>query len=250
MGRFTGKTAVITGAGSGIGAATADRLAAEGASVVIADIAEERGCAVRDGVASRGGTALFVGLDVSSADQWARAVAATHDAFGPIDILHSNALTLVKAPLLETEQQQWDRQLAVNLTGLYLGAKAVLPDLIEQHGCIVATSSVHASFGLPAHPGYAASKGAICSLVRQLAVEYGPAVRVNAVVPGPIESGMWDLADTAALSAAADATALRRMGLPTEVAAAVAFLASSDASFITGTTLVVDGGWSVVKDSP
>ena len=207
--------------------------------------------ALRHAAASRGATVDICWLGTRPLeDADLSRLAATHDAFGPIDILHSNALTLVKAPLLETEQQQWDRQLAVNLTGLYLGAKAVLPDLIEQHGCIVATSSVHASFGLPAHPGYAASKGAICSLVRQLAVEYGPAVRVNAVVPGPIESGMWDLADTAALSAAADATALRRMGLPTEVAAAVAFLASSDASFITGTTLVVDGGWSVVKDSP
>lgn len=109
---------------------------------------------------------------------------------------------------------------------------------------------MHALFGLPGHPAYAASKGGICALVRQLAVEYGPEVRVNAVLPGLVDTAAWDAADQESLRTAATATVMGRLGTAAEIAGAVTFLASPDAGFITGASMVVDGGWSITKDSP
>ena len=149
----------------------------------------------------------------------------------------------------ETTRASWDRQLAVNLTGAFLGVHAILPDLRERGGSVVLVSSVHAHFGLPGHPAYAAAKGALLSLCGQLAVEYAPRVRVNAVLPGPVLTSAWDGVDEADRRLTVEATPAGRFGTPAEVAAAIAFLAGPEASFITGASLVVDGGWSVVKAS-
>src|SRR5690606_17643974 len=130
-----------------------------------------------------------------------------------------------------------------------LGFRAVLPDLRERRGAVVLTSSVHAHAGVPGHPAYAASKGALLSLCGQLAVEYGPEVRVNAVLPGPVLTPAWDSVPPDERDRRAAATAARRFGTPGEVASAIAFLGSDDASFITGSHLMVDGGWSVVTAS-
>jgi NAD(P)-dependent dehydrogenase (short-subunit alcohol dehydrogenase family) len=121
--------------------------------------------------------------------------------------------------------------------------------LREAGGNAVFTSSVHANFGLPDHPAYAAAKGALVSLAQQLAVEYAPEVRVNALLPGPILTPAWDRTDEADRALSVAATPAGRLGRPEEVAAAIAFLASADASFISGASLVVDGGWSVAKAS-
>jgi NAD(P)-dependent dehydrogenase (short-subunit alcohol dehydrogenase family) len=139
--------------------------------------------------------------------------------------------------------------MAVNLKASWLAVRAFAALLSEGSGSIVLTSSVHALVGLPGHPAYAAAKGALCAMGRQLAVEYGPRVRVNTVLPGPIMTPAWDRVDEAGRADSVAATVAKRFGAPEEVASAVAFLASSDASYITGTTLVVDGGWSVVKAS-
>ncbi|MFJ4577130.1 SDR family NAD(P)-dependent oxidoreductase [Streptomyces sp. NPDC088846] len=246
--RFADKVAVVTGAASGIGAATAERLAAEGAAVILADITEDAGERVAAGIRAAGGRALFVRTDVADEGDWGRTVSAAH-TFGPVDVLVSNAFTVDVTPAHEMTVTSWERQLAVNLTGAFLGFRAVLPDLRERRGAVVLTSSVHAHKGIPGHPAYAASKGALLSLCGQLAVEYGPEVRVNAVLPGPILTGAWDRVSEEDRRQSVTETAAKRFGTPQEAAAAIAFLAADEASYITGSSLLVDGGWSVLKAS-
>ncbi|MGP4084567.1 SDR family NAD(P)-dependent oxidoreductase, partial [Streptomyces sp. KR55] len=244
--RFTGRTAVVTGAASGIGAATAERLAREGAAVILADIAADRGEAVAERITKDGGRASFVTADVAAEDDWSRIVAAAH-AFGPVDVLVSNAYTVDVTPAHAMRLESWQRQLAVNVTGSFLGVRAALDDLRSRRGAFVLTSSFHAHRGIPGHPAYAASKGALLSLCGQLAVEYGPEVRVNAVLPGPILTAAWDRVPPEERQRSIAETAARRFGTPEEVAAAIAFLSADEASFITGSSLLVDGSWRVVK---
>ncbi|SDK32148.1 SDR family NAD(P)-dependent oxidoreductase [Streptomyces indicus] len=246
--RFAGRVAVVTGAASGIGAATAERLAAEGAAVVLADVAEERGTGLAEQLCGKGGRAAFVRADAADPADWERVLDAAH-AFGPVGVLVSNAFTVDIAPAHELPLESWQRQLSVNLTGAFLGFKAALPDLRAERGAVVLTSSVHAHKGIPGHPAYAAAKGALLSLGGQLAVEYGPEVRVNCVLPGPIMTAAWDRVSEEDRARSVAETAAGRFGTPEEVAAAIAFLAADEAGYITGASLVVDGGWSVVKGS-
>ncbi|WP_369147824.1 SDR family NAD(P)-dependent oxidoreductase [Streptomyces sp. R44] len=249
MNRFSGQTAVVTGAASGIGAASAVRLAAEGAAVLVSDIADEAGEAVAAAIRADGGRAAYVRCDVSSEADWKALREEAHARFGPVSVLHSNAFIHTLAAAHELPVATWDRELAVNLRALYFATRVFLDDLRAARGSLVATSSVHAAFGLPGYAAYAAAKGGMCALVRQLAVEYGPEVRFNSVLPGPILTDVWNDVDEEGRRISADATALARLGRPEEVAAAVAFLASADAAYITGTDLVVDGGWTVKKES-
>ena len=246
-GRFADSVAVVTGAASGIGAATAERLARDGAAVVLADISA-KGAEVGARIVEAGGRASFVQADAADERDWARVVAAAH-TYGPVDVLVSNAFTVDVAAVHETTRTSWDRQMAVNLTGAFLGVHAVLPDLRERGGSIVLVSSVHARFGIPGHPAYAAAKGALVALGGQLAVEYAPRVRVNTVLPGPVMTGAWDRVDEVDRRLTVEATPAGRFGTSAEVAAAIAFLAGPEASFITGASLVIDGGWSVAKAS-
>lgn len=246
-GRFAGDVAVVTGAASGIGAATAVRLASEGAAVVLADISP-RGAQVREQIEAAGGRASFVQADAADEQDWDRVAAAAHE-FGPVGVLVSNAFTIDVAPAHETTRASWDRQLAVNLTASFLGVRALLGDLREREGSVVLVSSVHARVGIPGHPAYAAAKGALVALCGQLAVEYAPLVRVNAVLPGPVLTGAWDRVGARDRELSVEATPAGRFGSPDEVAAAIAFLAGREASFVTGANLTVDGGWSVAKAS-
>jgi NAD(P)-dependent dehydrogenase (short-subunit alcohol dehydrogenase family) len=248
--RFGGRVAVVTGAASGIGAATAVRLAREGAHVIVADIDDAGGGKVVARIDAAGDSGSFWHLDATRGADWDALADHVGRAWGRLDVLHSNAgRAIAVKPAHEFTEQEWQAQLAVSLTAAWHGVRALIGLLQRAGGCIVLTSSVHALAGLPGHPAYAAAKGALCALGRQLAVEYGPEVRVNTVLPGPVLTAAWDGIPDEAREASIRATVAKRLGDPAEVAAAVAFLASSDASFITGASLVVDGGWSVVRDS-
>lgn len=247
--RFSGRTVLVTGGGAGIGAATAHRLAAEGAGVIILDSDEEGGRRTAREITASGARAAFVLGDVTDEPAWSRAVRTAHEGFGPVDGLVSNAGLAVPGTAGELSLSDWQAQLGVNLTGAFLGLRACLEDLRARAGAVVLTSSVQALVGLRERPAYAAAKAGLTGLGRQLAVDYGPRVRVNSVLPGPIVTGAWEGTAEEDARRTAEQTVAGRFGHSGEVAAAIAFLLSDDASYVTGTSLVVDGGWSVYKTS-
>jgi glucose 1-dehydrogenase len=246
--RFAGRIVLVTGAASGIGAATARRFAQEGASVILADIKEAEADLVASEIRKHGHEAVAVHCDVSSRSDWERVADLIHERRWKVNVVHNNAYTIEYAPAHLLEEGSWERQLAVDLSSVYLSVRTFLPDLKETRGCIVNTSSVHAVLGFKSHPAYAASKGGIVALTQQLAVEYGPEVRVNCILPGPILTAAWGPLTEEDMKRAAAGTALDRMGRTEEVASVVAFLASDDASYITGVSLLVDGGMVIKKE--
>lgn len=247
MRHFDDRVAVVTGGGSGIGAAIVDRLASSGAVVAVVDLDEVAANQVVDRLGGRR-AAAFV-CDVSSGDDTRRAVADVVAEFGRVDYLVNNAGILTRRDFLDLPEDEWDRVLDVNLKGQYLVGQAVARALTEQghQGAIVNISSTAAEI-VVSRAHYVASKGGVRQLTKVMAAELGPrGIRVNAVAPGTILTPMNAdrLSNIEVMRTEKDRIPLGRVGTPPEVAAAVEFLLSDDASYITGTTLVVDGGYTV-----
>jgi 3-oxoacyl-[acyl-carrier protein] reductase len=239
-----GKVAIVTGASRGIGRAIAERFAAEGARVVVNYVAGTPNAeAVVDAITGRGGEAIAVRADVSRADDVQVLVAATLDRFGRIDILVNNAV--VTKDVLETTEEEWDRTIDVNLKGAYLCSKAVAPVMIGQQGGTIINMSSNSGLYHPSamrFTEYVVSKAGLNGLTKALALALGPYVTVNAICPGWIRTDMVEVIDPAVQQRILDETALGRWGTPDDIAASAAFLASADASFITGELLIVAGG--------
>lgn len=243
------RTVLITGAARGIGAATARALARSNWAVALFDRDETVNDVAADLNSNGGHSAAFVG-DVRSESDWTAALRQIHTTFGPVDALVSNALATDHTPIHEMTLESWQRQLDVNLTGVFHGVRACLDDLRrDRDGSIVVVSSVHANFGLTDVPAYAASKAGLTGLTRQLATQYGGEVRVNCVLPGPILTAQWDGVSDEDRASSADETVMGRLGDPDEVAGPIEFLLGPSASFITGASIAVDGGWSITKNS-
>jgi NAD(P)-dependent dehydrogenase (short-subunit alcohol dehydrogenase family) len=249
--RLKGKTSVVTGSGSGIGRAIARAFAQEGANVVVADINETAAKETVSVIGKAGGVALAVHADVADPNSVERLVQTTLDRFNSVHVLVNNAAIQVNKKIEDTSPEEWNRQMAVNVGGVFLCSKHFLPHLRAVRGSIVNMSSVNGTFVEPMCAGYCATKAAILAFTKAVAIDHGgEGLRVNAICPGYIDAGLAEgyfLAQPdpdAARAQAGKLHALRRIGQPEEVAKAAVFLASDEASFVTGSALTVDGGFS------
>lgn len=247
-GRVAGKVAIITGAAKGMGRTHALLFASEGAKVVLTDIDGAGVAETAELVAAQGGDALAITHDVTDAAQWADVVSRAEASYGKVDILVNNAGIVIFKPLQDTPEEDWDRIFDVNAKSVFLGTKAALPALQRAGGgSIVNISSIYGLVGAPAAAAYEATKGAVRLLTKASAIDLaGDRIRVNSIHPGVIDTDMTKdlLADPVLRPALMGTTILDRPGRPEEVSAAVLFLASDEASFITGAELPVDGGYT------
>lgn len=248
MGSFDGRVALVTGGATGIGAAIARMLAERGAAVVVFDLDERSGSTTLEEIRSAGGQAELVAGDVTDPAQCRAAVHHSVECFGRLDVLVNNAGGGRLVPSHELDDTQWRSTLSLNLDGLFYMTRAALGEMLAQgSGAIVNVASVHGLVGFPEHAGYTAAKGAVVNLTRALAIEYAARnIRVNAVCPGVILTPLIERTVTTpeAMKFLTDLHPIGRMGRADEVARAVCFLASDEASFIVGAALTVDGGYT------
>lgn len=238
--RLTGRVCIVTGAAQGIGLAAAQRLASEGARVFAFDIVEPS--EVTEGI-------QWLTCDVTSQQQWRDCIRRVVKNAGPVDILVNNAGGVGSySELAETKSSDWDRVIMLNQNSVFYGMQAVIPSMIERGaGCIVNVSSMWGIIGAPGVAAYQASKGAVTMITKNAAVTYANrGIRVNSVHPGFIWTPMTKAQDSDISQNLIDKTPMARAGLASEVASAIAFLASDDASFVTGVQLLVDGGFTTV----
>ena len=243
--RVAGKAAIVTGAASGIGEVTAQVLAREGASVCVADVNSADGQRVVDKIKADGGEAIFVRTDVGESAQVIEMFARTEEAFGRVDIVHNNAIWFRHGPATELDEKDWDGTLNIGLKAIFLAAKYGIPVMRKTGGgVIINTGSVHSLVSFATATAYDAAKAGVLGLTRTLAIDYGPDIRVCAVLPGAILTPLWDDLQVPEEERVryAKMVPAQRLGTGEDIANAVLFLASDEASFITGTSLTVDGG--------
>jgi NAD(P)-dependent dehydrogenase (short-subunit alcohol dehydrogenase family) len=239
-----GKSAIVTGAGSGIGRASAIRFAEEGAAVVVADVRLAKAAETAEMIKGSGGQAVAVEADVRRADEVERMIGAAVENFGGLQVLFNNAGTIRPGNAVQLAEEDWHLVMDTNVTSVYLGAKYAVPVMTEG-GSIISTASVSGLAGDPSSIVYGASKAAVVNLTRCLAVDHArQGIRVNCICPGAIDTPPVGrmLSGEGAREAAGRTHLLGRIGRPEEIAAAAVWLASDEASFITGQALVVDGG--------
>ncbi len=260
--RLKDRVAIVTGGASGIGRAIARRFADEGARVIIADVTtepREGGDPTQDVIATAGGTALFIRTDVSIWDEVDALVGATVARYGRLDVMVNNAAISADKALLEEDEAGWDRTMAINLKGVFFGCKRAVQQMLTQEplgqppdqppgearGRIVNLSSQHGMISAPNAIAYGVSKAGCAYITRQIAADYAKqGIICNAVAPGKILTGKPGRAQSPeALATAQGRTPLPRLGTPLDVANAALFLASDEASYMTGVNLMVDGGW-------
>jgi NAD(P)-dependent dehydrogenase (short-subunit alcohol dehydrogenase family) len=259
--RLKAKTVIVTGAGSGLGAAAAVRFADEGASVLCADVVGEAAERTASEITGAGGRAEAAAVDVTSAEDLELMAESTLRSFGQIDALYANAGIPGEGKVLDIVEADWHRTISVNLTGVFLSARAVLPAMVERNtGCIITQASVAGIMPLPALASYAASKGGVLALTRQMALDFAPqGIRVNAICPGTVPTPLVKAAYERRLEStstsgidAEEAMAqdsgrvpLGRLGTVNDVTSLASFLISDEASWITGAVYTVDGGMTL-----
>jgi NAD(P)-dependent dehydrogenase (short-subunit alcohol dehydrogenase family) len=249
MGKLLGKAAIVTGATSGMGRATAVLFAREGASVVASGRDPERGAALVEETRGSGGRVEFVAGDVGLPETNERLVETCRRLFGGVDAAVCCAGMLGLGSATEVPVETWRQTLAVNLDAVFYLLRCALPEMQRRGGgSVVLVSSIAAFKGFPNHAAYCASKGALVALVRQVAIDYGPKVRINALCPGPVDTPLiWASAaafpdPSKAVEDVGKRTLLKRLGRPEDIARAALYLASEDSAWVTGTSLTVDGG--------
>lgn len=246
--RFTGKVAFVTGAASGIGRATAAAFAAEGARVAILDRTEDSLRQTAEAIRAAGGEVLSIAGDVSKPDEVEAAIARVVETFGRLDIAFNNAGVENKAAsVADIELEEWDRILDINLRGTFVCMKHELAQMVRQgSGVVVNTSSGAGIRGVTGGAAYAASKHAIIGLTKSAALDYAKSgIRVNAILPGNIETPMMDRFTGGDLQKAIDLEPVGRLGKPEEIADAVLWMSADLGAFVTGAAISVDGGWSL-----
>ena len=246
--RVSGKVALVSGGSRGIGAATAKLLAAEGAAVVIGDVLEEEGVRTAAEISEAGGQATFVPLDVTKEEDWARAVETAIGNYGKLDVVVNNAGISGRTTVEDTTEEIWDQVMAVNAKGVFLGTKAAIGAMRKSGGgSIINISSIYGLIGSETSTAYHSSKGAVRLFTKSAAVQYAKeGIRVNSVHPGFVDSPMTARfhAEPEVRAARVDRTPLGRLGLPEDIAAGILYLASDESSFVTGSELVIDGGFT------
>jgi NAD(P)-dependent dehydrogenase (short-subunit alcohol dehydrogenase family) len=245
MTRLTGKVALVTGAARGMGLAHATALCEEGASVMLTDVLDGEGADAAAALGARGREARYGHLDVREARDWQRAVRETLDEFGRIDVLVNNAGVISEGDAVDEPEERWQLVIAVNQTGVFLGMKHVVPTMRETGGgSIVNISSVLGATGAKDYIAYQASKAAVLAMTKSAAITYATeGIRVNAICPGTVMTPMHEALPQDAVDEDLAATPMGRVGMPVEISAGVVFLASDQASFVTGSALHIDGGY-------